>query len=100
MLHIVTIVTGILLTDLSNAYGCTNHEFLITYTHVDGFRIDSLNFIRKYLICLVLNIYQTSITKKKIFAKLVNVLNLLTIFAKSSILDISLGFEYTFMFRE
>ena len=60
MLHVVTVVTGILLTGLSNAYGCTNHESLITYTHVDGFRIDSLNFTRNYLTCLALNIYQTS----------------------------------------
>ena len=36
MLHLVTIFTRILLTNLSNAFGCTNHELQITYTYVDG----------------------------------------------------------------
>ena len=40
---------GILLTDLSKAFDCINHELLIAKLHVHGFSLESLIFIQSYL---------------------------------------------------
>ena len=41
--------TGLLLTDLSKALYCIDHELLIAKLHADGFNIKSLEFIHSYL---------------------------------------------------
>ena len=41
--------TGILLTDLTKAFDCINHELLIAKLHAYGFSLESLIFIRSYL---------------------------------------------------
>ena len=40
---------GILLTDLSKAFDCINHEPLIAKLHAYGFSLESLTFIQSYL---------------------------------------------------
>ena len=40
---------GILLTDLSKASDCINHELLIAKLHAYGFSLESLTFIQSYL---------------------------------------------------
>ena len=40
---------GILLTDLSKAFDCINHELLIAKLHAYGFSFESLTFIQSYL---------------------------------------------------
>ena len=40
---------GILLTDLSKAFDCINHELLIAKLHAYGFSLESLTFIQSYL---------------------------------------------------
>ena len=40
---------GILLTDLSKAFDCLNHELLIAKLHAYGFSLESLTFIQSYL---------------------------------------------------
>ena len=40
---------GILLTDLSKAFDCINHELLIAKLHAYGFSSESLTFIQSYL---------------------------------------------------
>ena len=40
---------GILLTDLSKAFNCSNHERLIAKLHAYGFSLESLTFIQSYL---------------------------------------------------
>ena len=40
---------GILLTDLSKAFDCINHELLIAKLHTYGFSLESLRFIQSYL---------------------------------------------------
>ena len=40
---------GLLLTDLSNAFDCIDHELLISKLHAYGFNIKSLEFIHSYL---------------------------------------------------
>ena len=40
---------GILLTDLSKAFNCINHELLIAKLHAYGFSLESLTFIQSYL---------------------------------------------------
>ena len=40
---------GILLTDLSKAFDCINHELLIAKLHACGFSLESLTFIQSYL---------------------------------------------------
>ena len=40
---------GILLTDLSKAFDCINHELLIAKLHPYGFSLESLTFIQSYL---------------------------------------------------
>ena len=40
---------GILLTDLSKAFNCINHEQLIAKLHAYGFSLESLTFIQSYL---------------------------------------------------
>ena len=41
--------TGILLTDLSKAFDCNNHELLIAKLHAYGFSLELLTFIQSYL---------------------------------------------------
>ena len=43
------VYAGILLTDLSKAFDCINHEILIAKLHVYGFSLESLTFIQSYL---------------------------------------------------
>ena len=40
---------GMLLTDLSKAFDCINHELLIAKLHGYGFSLESLTFIQSYL---------------------------------------------------
>ena len=40
---------GILLTDLSKAFECINHELLLAKLHAYGFSLESLTFIQSYL---------------------------------------------------
>ena len=40
---------GILLSDLSKAFDCINHELLIAKLHAYGFSLESLTFIQSYL---------------------------------------------------
>ena len=40
---------GLLLTDLSKAFDCIDHELLIAKLHAYGFNIKSLQFIHSYL---------------------------------------------------
>ena len=40
---------GALLTDLSKAFSCLCHDFLITKLHTYGFDISSLNLLQNYL---------------------------------------------------
>ena len=40
---------GILLTDLTKAFNCINHELLIAKLHAYGFSLESLTFIQSYL---------------------------------------------------
>ena len=40
---------GILLTDLSKAFDCINHELLIAKLHAYGFSLKTLTFIQSYL---------------------------------------------------
>ena len=40
---------GILLTDLSKAFDCINHELLVAKLHAHGFSLESLTFIQSYL---------------------------------------------------
>ena len=40
---------GLLLTDLSKAFDCIDHELLIAKLHAYGFNIKSLEFIHSYL---------------------------------------------------
>ena len=40
---------GILLTDLSKAFGCINHELLIAKLHAYSFSLELLTFIQSYL---------------------------------------------------
>ena len=40
---------GILLTDLSKAFNCINHELLIAKLYSYGFSLESLTFIQSYL---------------------------------------------------
>ena len=41
---------GALLTDLSKAFDCLLHDFLITKLHAYGFEIDALKLIYSYLV--------------------------------------------------
>ena len=40
---------GVLLTDLSKAFDCINHELLLAKLHAYGFSLESLTFIQSYL---------------------------------------------------
>ena len=40
---------GILLTDLSKAFNCINHELLTAKLHAYGFSLESITFIQSYL---------------------------------------------------
>ena len=40
---------GVVLTDLSKAFDCINHELLLTKLHAYGFILESLTFIQSYL---------------------------------------------------
>ena len=42
-------LAGALLTDLSKAFDCLNHELLIAKLHAYGFDFNSLNYIYSYL---------------------------------------------------
>ena len=47
---------GVLLTDLSKAFDCIDHELLITKLHAYGFNIKSLEFIHSYLYDQIQNV--------------------------------------------
>ena len=40
---------GILMTDLSKAFDCIDHDLLIAKLHAYGFNLESLRFLKSYL---------------------------------------------------